>query len=706
MALSDEEMAKMLASQTAEEAAKPGLMESFGRGAVEGATFGFDDELGMDKERREASRKANPWTHFAGEMAGSVLPMVGTGGLGAVAKGSSLAARGARGIASVMAPGKIDTLGQSVAQGAKLGAVYGGLSGAGHADVKDSDSTGEGLLKRGVGAATGTALGAAVGAPLGAVGHGVSKVAQSIGGAREAARAETKDAGAGALTALSRSLDRDNITPQTLIDQITAELPQSKALSLPQVERLMTMANEGHTQKAIAQELGATPQSVGAYLKRLSATGETPLNIVDRSKLSGGAGAGENTEWTLRAASAVPGEARAVARGRLVERQLGQNQRLSDAITRHIGDADFDGRAAQLGSEIKATNDALYGAARQFDADQLASGNALDLQPVVDAYATKWAFSRGPVGDAIKEAVNAFRPAQLGHGGPNRPISTLDDFLQAKDELAALFDKYQGNRKIQAELMKFKTDLYRAVEKHNPQWKIANDAAADGFAAERALQLGTEFAGRLNTKMREHLAQFKEMSPPEQELYRIGLARALNDRLLNRQATHDLTSEFRLPAARVALREILGPKASKRFFDIIDREFATTQTYRSQFGSQTTPLKEAISDLNWAPQFESAWQMLSPKKIMEQVAVRAARQMQEARNKQLLDVMTIDDPIRQLDILRRAQGVHAARSNAKNTVGVPAVSSGAPLSDAMMSLRSTEDRPIDPSLVPMKPYRP
>lgn len=346
-------------------------MESFGRGAVEGATFGFDDELGMDKERREASRKANPWTHFVGEMVGSAVPIIGTGGLGALAKGSSLAAKGVRGVASVMSPGKIDTLGQSVVQGTKLGSVYGGLSGAGHADVKDSDSTGTALLKRGTGAATGSALGAVVGAPLGAAGHGVSKLAQSIGGAREAARAETKDAGAGALTALSRTLDRDTLTPQSLIDQITTEFPASKALALPQVEQLISMANAGETQKAIAAAIGVRPQAVGAYLKRLSEAGSTPLNIVDRAKLSGKPGAGENTEWTLRAASASPGEARAVARERLVERQLGQNQRISDAITRHIGEADFDGRAAQLGAEIKTRNDTLFGDARKVDAQQI-----------------------------------------------------------------------------------------------------------------------------------------------------------------------------------------------------------------------------------------------------------------------------------------------------------------------------------------------
>src|SRR5688572_486568 len=55
----------------------PGMLESFGRGVLGGATLGFEDEIGLaDKDRQEASRKANPWTHFAGEVVGTIAPAV------------------------------------------------------------------------------------------------------------------------------------------------------------------------------------------------------------------------------------------------------------------------------------------------------------------------------------------------------------------------------------------------------------------------------------------------------------------------------------------------------------------------------------------------------------------------------------------------------------------------------------------------------
>lgn len=114
----------------------PGLWESFGRGAAEGATLGFDDKLGLDKERREASKRANPWTHFLGEAAGSVVPMVaatllptGASQAAAAGRGAQLLTKGAGLVRGALVPGEIASVGQAIGQGTKLGAVYGGLTG-------------------------------------------------------------------------------------------------------------------------------------------------------------------------------------------------------------------------------------------------------------------------------------------------------------------------------------------------------------------------------------------------------------------------------------------------------------------------------------------------------------------------------------------------------------------------------------------------
>lgn len=153
-----------------------GYLESFGRGALEGATFGFDDELGLqDKARREAAKKANPWTHFMGEMAGTVVPMVGAAPL-AAAKGAGLLARGTRAAGSLLAPGDMSTVARAATQGVKLGATYGALSGAGHTDTTDNRPDESALWERARHALVGAGMGAVLGGPLGAAGYGASRL--------------------------------------------------------------------------------------------------------------------------------------------------------------------------------------------------------------------------------------------------------------------------------------------------------------------------------------------------------------------------------------------------------------------------------------------------------------------------------------------------------------------------------------------------
>ncbi len=662
----------------------PSMAESLFRGAAEGATLGFGDEIGLlSRDRQEASRRANPWTHFAGEMVGTIAPAVVAPQVVGARIGTGILAQGARALARPFAAADMSTLPRAIGQGAKLGASFGLVSGAGHADPPADATWGQALTQRATGALTGGVLGGLLGGPAGAITYPFARVAQAVGGAKAASRAETADTSSGALTAFSRALERDRITPQALIDQIAADIPGSRSPRLQNpadLERLVARVGEGATQADLAREFGVAPQTAARLHQAVTENFATPLNLVDRTKLVR-PGAGENTGWTLRAASATPGEPRATARERMVERQIGQGQRLTDAITRHIGTPEFDARKAQLVRDVTTQNEALYDAAHQVDAQMIALGNPLGtaLQPVLDAHALRWVYSRGPVARAIQEAVAAFRPNVTGRA--QQPISSLQQFMQAKQELQAIIDGSLQNRTVLRALQEFKNDLYDAVTRHNPAWRTANDAAADGFAAQRAIDLGMEFAGRLGPQTREHLTRYRAMSASEQELYRIGVAQKLHDRIMSRQETHDLTSELRLPGTRQALRAILGDREAAALLRRIDREFATTRTYREQFGSQTTPLREAIDDLSWAPRMESAMQLLSPSKIAEQAMLWIARHMNERRNQHLLTMMTDTDPIRQLGLLRSLGPLHQARSTAgrrTGTVGTGLFSAGLP----------------------------
>ena len=748
----------------------PGLLQSFRRGALEGATFGFDDELGLqDRAAREASRKANPWTHFMGEMAGTVVPMVGAAPLAAV-RGAGLLARGARAIGRPLALGPTNTLAQSVGQGAKLGAVYGGLSGAGHTDTTDNRPDESGLLERAGNAVTGGVLGGALGVPLGAAGHAVSRLAQSIGGAREAARAETRDAGSGALVALSRGFERDQLTPQDLITAIRSEFPDDTAtagiarrfwgnatgankqpITADQVEETVRRAMAGESAADISTALSPTgkgsgpgPDAIQSLLDELATRHLGPLNLVDRAALAR-TGSGQNTQMTMRAAAATPGEATATAREALLERQLGQGSRIQDLFNRMLGSSDFDGVAARHGDDLAAAGQRAYAAA-------FANEAQFNLAPIFTRWEAQFDRMRGVIPDTMRQRLNAMMWSERDAAGNvvKIPPQNLQGFMYAREGLRDIIGELPQGNNLKRHLTKFYNEVTDEVARTNPLWAEANQIWRDGMAATEAMEAGARMSARLNNRSREGMAEFNgarndaaaaaravrdankpinkaakagtqpsaqeiaaletaqarvEAATTRMELFKVGLVRALNDMLMNKSETANLTRELMLPGSRQMLTRILGKKDAEQFFRTLQAEAAMQRTYSSQFGSQTTPLREAVDDLNWAPRFEAAWSNLGIGKVLQLASEYAARNINNARNQQLMKLYTETDPLKQLDILRRAQGVHAARSNAKQIFGTPALASPAPVADALMSLR---EQPQERARVrvPIPPYRP
>lgn len=882
----------------------PGLLESFGRGAAEGATFGFDDKLGLDKERREASRKANPWTHFAGEMIGGILPMVGSGGIGAAVKGTGLAARGVRGAASLMTPGEINTIGQAAAQGAKLGAVYGGLSGAGHADVKPTDGYAEALAKRGVGAATGAAEGAVIGPVLGVAGHGLYRGAQALGGMKAAAAAETDNLGSGALTTAVHRLERDRITPSELIAQIRSEFPDDTAIgganrywgssanrqpiTADHVEEVVRRAMAGESAAEISAALKASgggsgpgEAAVRTLLSELADRHLGPLNIVDRASMVR-PGAGDNTQMTMRAATATPGEHLGIAREKLLERQIGAQGRLGQLMDRTVGSADYDGVAARHAAEMERAGDKAYAAAMEHE-------QPFDLNPLLTQWRERYAGQRGPVPEGIQKAVGSqyaevpippsglpgvgtaagprvtkamhlplderqtllemwkfakkkidppesltsylvrnggvkdpggdiasmlgkanLRPGLINNktgrnlddmtlnawesrflDGENRPAindlldaisrdlsgdrvvsrysqQTMDDiamqrqmlrdledvgvrgpntaavmeqlgftpakgsaaatsmevapqnlegFINARQNLRQMKDEAAPGSPLQKRLIELYNDVTDEVSRTNPEWAKANALWRDGKAAEESMKAGALMSTRLNANSRENLKVFTDAAArakkygagtpertaaeAEMKLFKVGLVRALSDMLANQGETHNLTKQLLLPGAQKMLRQVLG-KDADQFFKSVRAEQAMHRTYSSQFGSQTTPLREAIDELNWAPSFEAAWHNLGIGKILQLAQEYTARTINSKRNTDLMRLYTETDPLKQLESLQAMEKLHTARSNAGNAVGKPAVGLGAGvLPEALIATQ--EGQAYQPV---MKPYRP
>ena len=175
---------------------EPSTLSDLGTGAAQGLTFGFSDEViaaakalaetatskekslkdlpalyrqyqQLEQEKVRKAKEASPYAYFAGELGGGVLPALFTGGGTAAARGAAAVAEGAK--AASFLP--------SVFRGAKLGAGYGALAGAGTSEAGIED-TAELATDIGKGVLSGGALGAAAGGVAEAAKFGLKKASE------------------------------------------------------------------------------------------------------------------------------------------------------------------------------------------------------------------------------------------------------------------------------------------------------------------------------------------------------------------------------------------------------------------------------------------------------------------------------------------------------------------------------------------------
>ncbi|WP_072389089.1 hypothetical protein [Hyphomicrobium sp. CS1BSMeth3] len=696
----------------------PGMIESFARGAGTGATFGFDDELGLqDKDAREAARKANPWTYFAGEMAGGMVPVAAAGPLGVLAKGGSMIARGARAITGAFAPQTATTFTQAAGQGLKLGLTHGAMHGAGNAEG--------GLVERAKGAGSGAVISGLSGLALGPAIHAVSRTAQHMAGARAAAAQETDDASQGALMAISRGLERDRISPDDIVAGIRSDLPSSTAMAGgnrywgsanarqpwtdDMIEDVVLRTLDGETPGAIARALqvngrGPSTGAINTLLKDMEFKSRGPLNLVDRAGMVR-PGSGDNTQMTLRAAAATPGEARSIAREALLERQVGAGSRLGQAFERLIGSGDFEGVAARHSEALRGAGTKAYAAAFQAE-------KPFDLRPIVLRHMGRFDNRRGPVPEEMMSAINSLTTntqfATLPGGPAAKHLTTpqtLQEFIDARQNLSAAIDaaarRYGASSGPTRALTQLRQELTDEVARTNPAWKAANDIWRDGKAAEDAMAAGASMAMRLNARTREGLREFvdakralgkakrdrdvagQDAALARIDLFKVGLVRSLNEQIANNGMTADLTRTLRMPAARQILGDVLGKKEAAQLLRVVNAEHAMHRTYGSQFGSQTTPLKEAVDDLNWAPRMSSASDLMRPGKWLELAGDAISSRYNASRNRQMMPMLTDENPMRQLQLMRAVDAVSRARGQAGQVVGQPLMSGVGPLGGAL-----------------------
>lgn len=384
-----------------------------------------------------------------GNLVGAAIPAITASPLGA---GKSMLDTGLRGLG--------------------IGAVEGGLQGAGNADGRD--------------AVWETIKGATIGG-------GVGLAAPALVGVAGAVKNAVKD-------------------------------PLTGALSfLPGLSRL---GAKGKANRAIAEALarsGKTAPDLDALIAAAKAAGQPEFRLVDALGLSG-----QRMASGIVRAGSTPGDEVAEF---LATRQSGQPERVTSFVEDAfgVGGTTADKTKDGLIAARKAEADTAYDAAR----GNAAPVDVRSALGVIDAR-TGGMTGSGVAGDGIDSKLLGYRArlaAQPGPDGVMRELSDFDRVLGVKqsiqDDIGAAVRAGRNNEA--RELGKLVQELDAALEASSDMYRAANDGFRSASKVIDAVDEGAMMATR--GRAADNVPRFQSMPPPQQGAARVGYGDKLIDQL-------------------------------------------------------------------------------------------------------------------------------------------------------------------------------
>ena len=496
-----------------------------------------EEDTKSARESNKRAREQHPGKFLGGEVAGAILP---TAAAMLIPGGQPAAvANGAR-LAT-----QATTIGSRMAQGAKVGAGYGAAYGAGAAEAPAGASFPEQAANTAVEAGKGLAIGGTIGAlasPLLDVAGAAVKPITNIVRAKMNPEAVAADK-------VAEAFRRDGAGPLTLNNPI--------------------LNRDGGT---ILADMG-----------------------------------GENVRGKMRSALNVPNEGRTAFQEQLDGRARDQWNKIESSIVDVAGDPKKYYQSADALIATRAA-EATPAFERAFDASFLPHEQKftdLFARPTFDKIKNR--VEDALLDEGVKgaprtgEVFNNVRPLEVVH----RIKVELDKQIgqAAKAEKmgnagGASADKFDLNT-----LMTLKNDLRSALKASSgdgPElYSRALKSFGDSSALSRAIELGFDHAASKEAPevVRRTLAK---MSPPEQELYRLGVARKWAEQNRTGRDTADRVGrDWTSPERNLMLEEVARtPEARTQFKQMMDALAAQTKTRQAAQGNSTTAkqLLEAADD--------------------------------------------------------------------------------------------------------------
>jgi hypothetical protein len=383
-----------------------------------------------------------------------------------------------------------------------------------------------------------------------------------------------------------------------------AALPEASTAAPPPIPRgpmatiaRLTGSDRSVGARLVAQRLhddGINPYDAGRVISEAQANG-TPAVLADL---------GENTRALASSVSRQAGPARTIAKGFTKERQMGQMDRVRDAINRDIGPTtDVLAEAENLGNAARAKAQPLYQAFEAHDPVQSPRLDALLATP-----SGRKALARAreiAADDMAGDAVSGLDSVARGTPGATFSPRVLDYVKKGLDDVVESFrDKTTGRLTLDEggrATNTVRANFIKEADRLIPEYGAARAAYAGPAAMKSALLDGK---AALNKSASEINQRIKNMTPAEADQYGLGLRSAIAEAMeRSPDGANKVRSLIGDPRRRAVLQRVFGGKANlDRFVATMENEQAAFETHQAvNTGSPTAPRlaeDQANSDLN------------------------------------------------------------------------------------------------------------
>ena len=546
--------------------------------ALQGPTMGFLDEMagvaaapfGKYKEARDYVRGATQQFRQEYPVTGALTSAAASAPMMLIGGAPLTAAKG------IIAPAAT-TAGRLLTAG-KVGAIQGGVAGAGESTAEDMGGVAADALKH---AAQGGALGVGGQGVLGTIGAVGGNVAQRI------SKSSASDYARNRLTELAQQLEQSSV-------------PEYIRAQLPKVENWVNQTATGdYARTKLAEALSRSSEGIpvrpgGAASPSRAADIQFLGPEATIADVSGQAG-----KKLLDMLAVLPGKTKDLTEQLIRGRQTGRTERIMTAA---------DEALKTGGAGYKTTLDALI-QQKKTDAAPLYQ-QIENLSVRVDPELNKLlqAAPKAHAGYEELSQLNRQVPIDLSKikPGDDIPFDALDKVKQALWDLA---DKSKGEFGKPTNLSKsydqLRIDLTSKMDKLSPKDAVSKESiykmARDAFAGPSQLE-GAVKAGRsaMKTDALGVGELTKGMSASEMEAFRVGALQSLRDKVGTESGQTSLLKMWKETGTSDKLKEIFG-NDYKKFASDIAKEAKLKELETVGRGSQTAERLFGEGDLSAIP---------------------------------------------------------------------------------------------------------